>query len=505
MEAEMSCKSPNPRLFLAALTAAATAVILVVATTQTRAQSVPTFTVVEPTDAPDAQLNGVCASTNQGLCTLRAAVQEAEFAGGGRIVLSAGVGDYRLTIPAGPEADPFLPCPAQPPGPSSCPTNRTGDLDIRTNVIINGIGVADSVIDGANINRIFDVHAGGRLWLQDVTLQNGKADFDQATYHEHGAAIHNHGRLDLDRVAIINSSSTSPSHAWGGGGITNAGEAQLVNVTIARNSTDAQGGGIENRGTLRSLNVTIAENSAPPSKGGGVFFATAPTVQWFTADAIVALNRKGADCAGMQKIISGGANLGSDNTCRFAGLKDRRRVKPGFNRNAFGPPLFYPLLPKSYAVDRHYLCQYNDIRSVARPLDGNGDGIVRCDSGSYELEPGGPPALFIRSLRIREGQDGAKRISVAVWLSARSKHTVTVRATTTNGTARAGSDFVAKSVRLTFRPGQRHKRFTVAVIGDHMRERNEKFRVRLFAPKGAPIADAEATVTIVSDDPRASG
>ena len=501
----MTSKSPNPRLFLAALTAAAAAiaVILVVATTQSRAQSVPVFTVIDTTDAPDAQLNGVCASTYQGLCTLRAAVQEAEFAGGGRIVLSAGIGDYRLTIPAGPEADPFLSCPAQPPAPSSCPTNRTGDLDIRTNVTLNGIGPADSVIDGANVNRIFDVHAGGNLWLQDVTLQNGKADFDQATYHEHGAAIHNHGRLVLDRVAVINSSSTSPSHAWGGGGITNAGEAQLVNVTIARNSTDAQGGGIENRGELRTLNVTVTENSAPAGKGGGIFFA--PNVKMFTADAIVALNRPGADCSGKPKISSSGANFGSDGTCRFPGPNDRRKGKPYFDPNAFGPPLFYPLLPQSWAVDRNVLCQYNDIRSAPRPQDGNGDGIVRCDSGSHELEPGAPAALFIRSVRMREGEDDAKRIRVTVWLSAPSKRTVTVRVTTRSGTARAGSDFVAKSVKLTFRPGQRRKRFTVAVIGDATRERNETFRVRLSAPKGARIADGGATVTIVTDDPRPSG
>jgi hypothetical protein len=251
--------------------------------------------------------------------------------------------------------------------------------------------------------------------------------------------------------------------------------------------------------------VTITENSAPQNKGGGIFFATAPNVRMYTADAIVALNRKGADCAGRQKIISSGANLGSDGTCRFAGPKDRRMVKPGFDNNAFGPPLFYPLRPTSYAVDRHYLCQYNDIRSVLRPLDGNGDGVVHCDSGSYELEPGAQAALFIRSLRIREGQDGGKRIRVAVWLSAPSKRTVTVRATTRSGSARAGSDFVAKSVTLTFRPGQRHKRFTVAVIGDRTRERNETFRVRLSAAKGAPIADAGATVTIVSDEPRPSG
>jgi hypothetical protein len=489
----------NWRVFAAALSAVtAIAVILVVGTTLSRAA--PSFTVIDPTDAPDAQLNGVCASTHLGLCTLRAAVQEAEHAGGAIIFLSAGIGDYRLTIPAGPEADPTLQCPAQPPAPSSCPSNRTGDLDIRTNIHLNGISPDSSVIDGASINRIFDVHAGGTLWLTDVTLQNGKAEFDQATYHEHGGAIHNHGELILDRVAVINSSSTSASHAWGGGGITNAGEAQLSNVTVARNSTDAQGGGIENKGTLRALNATITENSAPPNRGGGIFFATAPGVQMITADAIVALNRPGRDCWGPQKIISSGANFGSDGTCRFPGPGDRRKGKPYFDPNAFGPPLFYPLLPKSWAVDRNLLCQYNDIRGVLRPQDGNGDGIARCDSGSYELEPGAQPFLFIRGLRIREGQDGAKKIRVAVWLSARSKNPVTVRATTKNGTARAGSDFVAKSAKLKFRPRQRHKRFTVAVMGDRKRERNETFKVRLSASKGAPIADARATVRIVSDD-----
>jgi hypothetical protein len=75
-----------------------------------------------------------------------------------------------------------------------------------------------------------------------------------------------------------------------------------------------------------------------------------------------------------------------------------------------------------------------------------------------------------------------------------------VRATTRNGTALAGSDYVAKSAKLTFKPNQRHKRFTVAVIGDHKRERTETFKIRLSAPKGAPIADGQATVTIVTDD-----
>ena len=47
------------------------------------ANAAVTFTAIDPTDAPDANLNGQCASTHLGLCTLRAALQEAEHAGGG--------------------------------------------------------------------------------------------------------------------------------------------------------------------------------------------------------------------------------------------------------------------------------------------------------------------------------------------------------------------------------------------------------------------------------------
>ena len=334
------------RLFAAALTAlSAIAVILVVGATLSTAA--PIFTVVDTTDAPDAQLNGVCASTYLGLCTLRAAVQEAEHAGGAIIYLSPGIGDYRLTIPAGPEANDTLFCPAQPPAPSNCPTNRTGDLDISTNV----------TCQRRRPRRLGDRRGEHQPHLRRTRRRHAVADRRDAPERQgglrrgdipqHGGAIHNHGTLILDRVAVINSSSTSASHAWGGGGITNAGEAQLSNVTVARNSTDAQGGGIENKGVLRTLNVTITENSAPQNEGGGISFATTPRVRMFTADAIVALNSPGGDCSGKQKIISSGANFGSDDTCKFPAHTDRRKGKPYFDPNAFGPPLFYPLLPKS--------------------------------------------------------------------------------------------------------------------------------------------------------------
>jgi hypothetical protein len=38
------------------------------------------------------------------------------------------------------------------------------------------------------------------------------------------------------------------------------------------------------------------------------------------------------------------------------------------------------------------------------------------------------------------------------------------------------------------------------VRGDHVQEQDETFKVRLFAPTGAVIDDAEATATIIDND-----
>jgi hypothetical protein len=366
--------------------ALATVALLVAPMESSRAAT--TFTVVDPTDAPDAQLNGVCASTAPGnLCTLRAAIQEAEFvAGDDTVVLSTGLGDYRLTIASGAEAT----------GP---PSNATGDLDISTNVTVENADLqpfpGDVVIDGVG-HRIFDVHTGGTLTLIGVTLQNGTVpDFDGATGHVHGGAIHNHGEVRLDRVAVINGTGTGA----GGGGITNGvkfttpqspGVAQLTNVTVARNTTDFQGGGIENLGgDLRMLNVTIAENSAPAGKGGGILLAGG------TMSATATLVAKNTtrppppqphDCAILAgTVLSGGANLAQDGSCGFTNATDKSG-DPGFDMSALGPPLFYPLLATSQAVDTGLICQPTDIRGVSRPQDGNGDGVVLCDTGSYERE-----------------------------------------------------------------------------------------------------------------------
>jgi hypothetical protein len=463
-----------------------TAVVLLAAVGS--ANATPVFNVVDVEDAPDAAIgDGTCASTHLGLCTLRAAIMEAEAEGGGIVTLATntGLGDYQLTIPSGSEAS--IGSPAR---------NATGDLDISTNIRVDGGGPESSVIAGNGSFRIFDVHKGGTLWLRGVTVQNGRGEIDGRTNHEHGGAIHNHGSLTLADVAVIGSSTPA---GWGGGGITNASgaTAQLSNVTVARNSTSAQGGGIENLGELHMLNVTVAENTAPAGQGGGVFDSGSP---WNTADALVASNA-GGDCrlAGTPAVNSTGGNFAGDASCGFTATTDGSG-DPEFDTTRFGPPLYYPLQRSSPAVDVLNLCQYDDIRGVLRPLDGDGTGQVLCDSGSFEREAPAPDSLAADDARVGEGNVPPKQAQVVVLAPQGLSHSATVWAQTQDGTAHAGSDYVAKKQQLKLGTGTTKVRFAVDLLPDTQLEPNETFKVQLSSASGATIDDGEAVVTIVNDD-----
>ncbi len=88
----------------------------------------------------------------------------------------------------------------------------------------------------------------------------------------------------------------------------------------------------------------------------------------------------------------------------------------------------------------------------------------------------------------------------SVTLSAPSAQNVTVLYHTTNSTASAGSDYTAKSGKLTFAPGEVLKRVTVSFIGDNTVELNETFFFDLNTPTNATIADSRGVGTIRNDD-----
>jgi Calx-beta domain len=112
---------------------------------------------------------------------------------------------------------------------------------------------------------------------------------------------------------------------------------------------------------------------------------------------------------------------------------------------------------------------------------------------------GAPPTLTINDVSATEGNAGTKNFGFTVTIS--SAANATVNFATADGTATAGSDYIATSGTLTFTSGGPvTQTITVQVIGDTLVEPNETFFVNLSGAAGATIADAQGLGTIIKDD-----
>jgi hypothetical protein len=126
-------------------------------------------------------------------------------------------------------------------------------------------------------------------------------------------------------------------------------------------------------------------------------------------------------------------------------------------------------------------------------LDAQGQGTINDNDPT--------PSLSINDLAtIPEGDTGTSIANFTVTLSAASGQTVTVNYATADGTANAGSDYVATSGTLTFNPGATAKSIPVTINGDVTFEPNETFSVNLTTPVNATISDSQGQGTITNDD-----
>jgi hypothetical protein len=122
-------------------------------------------------------------------------------------------------------------------------------------------------------------------------------------------------------------------------------------------------------------------------------------------------------------------------------------------------------------------------------------------SACFRVTGGAPlPTLSIGDASVSEGDSGTTTLTFTASLSAAAASAVTVNYATANGTASAGSDYVAASGTLTFAVGQSSKTVSVTINGDTSVEADETFAVNLSAASGATIADASGQGTIVNDD-----
>jgi len=139
-------KLPSARTVLNVLLASvalAACLLLIVRSLPAQAATFNVTTTADTNDECDAD------------CSLREAISAANFVGGANtIVLPAGT--YTLALAgAGEEA------------------NATGDLDITSNITIEGAGADVTIIDAAGLDRVLDVRFGGSLSLSGVTVTGG--------------------------------------------------------------------------------------------------------------------------------------------------------------------------------------------------------------------------------------------------------------------------------------------------------------------------------------------
>lgn len=88
---------------------------------------------------------------------------------------------------------------------------------------------------------------------------------------------------------------------------------------------------------------------------------------------------------------------------------------------------------------------------------------------------------------------------LTVRMPEKARTRVTVRFRTVDGTAKAGTDYVAKSGKVVLEPGQRAKTITIPVGDDDRVEPTEYFYVA-FASRQARVTTKRATVSVIDDD-----
>jgi predicted extracellular nuclease len=110
------------------------------------------------------------------------------------------------------------------------------------------------------------------------------------------------------------------------------------------------------------------------------------------------------------------------------------------------------------------------------------------------------PSLSIANNSITEGDSGTKTLSFTVSRAGDTTGVTTVDFGTANGSAIAGTDYVAASGPITFLAGETSKTVSVTIDGDTDVEADETFSVTLSNASGATIAASTATGTIINDD-----
>ncbi|MCY2987439.1 MAG: S8 family serine peptidase, partial [Planctomycetota bacterium] len=373
-------------------------------------------------DAADAVPGDGVADDGAGRATLRAAIQEAN-ASGNPITIILDPGDYTLSV-AGHGED----------------LGATGDLDITGHITILADDAKTTLVDAAQVDRVFDVQPSAFLAISRITVTGGDSRTDQRG----GGGILSRGTLDVrssvvsgndaargggiavmsGATSIIETTVSLNQANWDGGGLLVGGEAQLAveRSTVARNAANDGGGFVvEPGGSLSMVNSTISTNGVweMSSGGGSSFRGSGATIQGDAVltnvtitqnfryggmefaygllgsgntclrNSIVVGNLTGQDIYGGARSL--GYNLvGTGDTSQFHEAGDQTDPHAadylGPLQDNGGPTETHALLDGSRAIDAAdpAIFPATDQRGFPRPQDSAGNGLAVPDKGALE-------------------------------------------------------------------------------------------------------------------------
>jgi hypothetical protein len=410
--------------------AMAVGIVLAAALVFTSSASAATFTVNDSGDASDANTSVSGCATAGNVCTLRAAMEQAEA------VINAGPDTIQFSLP-----DPtIINMPTNLPpfqqdvtiiGPGADKLSLVSTSNLTTLLMNNGtVSISGMTITGGQAQQGGGIYkTGGDLTLDGVVVSGNKATFtNAATASVSGAGIHDFaGSLTIKRSTV--SGNTGIAHATStgnaivrGSGIYSSTTLTVEQSLIVGNSglataggtanAAASGGGIYHQGfdTFVLKNSTVSDNSVdasggafPGSVGGGVysandvFTATSDTVAFNGAtintnaagalggnlyrengpatvrNTIISGSTSAPNCGGVP-LTDGGFNLVSTNDC--PGLEAAIHANPilepvaGGMENG-GPTKTFKLMPGSPGIDqgKNFVPEPIDQRGSGRPSD----------------------------------------------------------------------------------------------------------------------------------------